>query len=354
MARVFLAAAVIALAAVAAEANCLDFFLKGCAGDPQQYQCLQVTTSLSSAKGGEPATIEQEDCFGHNGNNGSPLPDKIEVIVDRGTLDVSKMTPGVIFGLVYFRAKFADFGENCPIGPEAVLEAPFIVTERVGNDILFEVRIETANPPLISCLLTYDPTDANHNDGIMYTGVATPRAAGGFDMLLELGVADDGFSTAIQAGDRTDPGIPVPLTFRYIDATEAPGVFTLPAAGGKLTVSTIFYAYNGFEFEQDDTFDLQRAVGGNFRRGDVDANGTLTIGDAIALLNHMFAGDDEPVCPDAGDIDDSGEYTIGDAIGLLNFMFADGPEPPAPGTETCGADPSPDGWPPETCKDPRC
>ncbi|MBN1419838.1 MAG: hypothetical protein JXP34_13745, partial [Planctomycetes bacterium] len=316
MARVMLAAlAAVALAAGPADADCIDFFLKGCPdGDPQQYECLQVTTTLSPAKGGEAATIEQEQCFGHNGSMGSPLPERIEIFVDRGTLDVSMLSVGTVFGLAFFKAKFSDFGESCPLGDEALLEAPFVVTERNGDEVLFEVRIETANQALIQCLLDYDPTDADHNDGLMYTGVMAPRAAGGFEMLLELSVNEDNGSTAIGAGDRVDPAVPVPLTFRYMDAEETPGIFAPPVAGGKLTVSTVISGLNAsasmVEFEQDEVFDIEGSPEGKFRRGDVDANGTLTIGDPIGLLDHLFADAPEPSCPDAADIDDNGSYTI--------------------------------------------
>ncbi|MBN1421366.1 MAG: LamG domain-containing protein [Planctomycetes bacterium] len=76
------------------------------------------------------------------------------------------------------------------------------------------------------------------------------------------------------------------------------------------TIAGIFDAYEG---------------GGNgevlFRRGDVDANGILTIGDAVTLLN---------------------------------YQFADGPAPPDPGLLECGPDPTgSDPWTPENCKYPQ-
>jgi len=70
---------------------------------------------------------------------------------------------------------------------------------------------------------------------------------------------------------------------------------------------------------------------GGFHRGDVDGSGSLTIGDAITLLNYQFAGGAKPPCLDACDTDDSGALTIGDPIYLLSYMFAGGPPPAAPG-----------------------
>ncbi|MBN1422528.1 MAG: hypothetical protein JXP34_27370 [Planctomycetes bacterium] len=78
-----------------------------------------------------------------------------------------------------------------------------------------------------------------------------------------------------------------------------------------------------------------------FVRGDVDANGSMTIGDPVWTLNYLFASGTEPPCLDAADINDDGRMDLGDPISLLNYQFATGspPRPPFPG---CGADPTPE------------
>ncbi len=78
----------------------------------------------------------------------------------------------------------------------------------------------------------------------------------------------------------------------------------------------------------------------NFLRGDSDGNGGLQITDAIATLNHLFAGTFDPPCLDALDYDDDGTVVISDAIASLTHLFAGGPPPADPGKETCGPDPS--------------
>lgn len=83
-------------------------------------------------------------------------------------------------------------------------------------------------------------------------------------------------------------------------------------------------------------------TGDCFRRGDVDGDGELTIGDAIANLSYLFLGIFEPTCLDAHDFDDSGNVDIGDSISSLGFQFLGLPPSPAPGPRTCGPDPSPD------------
>ncbi|MGE3166965.1 MAG: proprotein convertase P-domain-containing protein [Planctomycetota bacterium] len=79
-----------------------------------------------------------------------------------------------------------------------------------------------------------------------------------------------------------------------------------------------------------------------FRRGDVDRNGALQLGDPIALLSYLFLGGATPPCLDAADFDDDGGPDVADVVGLLGYLFLSAAPPPAPGT-TCGADPTSDG-----------
>lgn len=82
------------------------------------------------------------------------------------------------------------------------------------------------------------------------------------------------------------------------------------------------------------------AAESDFRRGDTNADGSLDLGDAIHLLNHLFTSP-RLACEDAADINDDGSLDLGDPISLLNYLFADGGAPAAP-FDACGADPTPD------------
>src|SRR5262249_19744190 len=56
------------------------------------------------------------------------------------------------------------------------------------------------------------------------------------------------------------------------------------------------------------------------KMGDVNGNGTVTVLDAITLINFVFGG--PPLsCPAAGDLDNDHKITIHDAIVLLNLIF---------------------------------
>ena len=83
------------------------------------------------------------------------------------------------------------------------------------------------------------------------------------------------------------------------------------------------------------------ASGGEFVRGDPDADGERSITDAVYLLGCHFLGQECPGCADAADVNDDGLSDITDPVYLLTFLFLGGPEVPAPSAE-CGPDPSED------------
>ncbi len=61
--------------------------------------------------------------------------------------------------------------------------------------------------------------------------------------------------------------------------------------------------------------------------GDADGNGSVSIGDAVYIINYIFAGGPAPSPIAAGDTDCSGSISIGDAVYLINYIFAGGPAP---------------------------
>lgn len=83
---------------------------------------------------------------------------------------------------------------------------------------------------------------------------------------------------------------------------------------------------------------IERTV--SFIRGDANGNGFIDIGDAVSMLNHLFAGQATD-CEDAVDANDDGQIDISDAVYTLQFQFARGPELPPPYPDK-GADPTPD------------
>ena len=80
-----------------------------------------------------------------------------------------------------------------------------------------------------------------------------------------------------------------------------------------------------------------------FRRGDINADGTQDLTDTIFLLQAIFSEGAAPPCADAADANDDGLIDISDAIRALQFVFGFGEAGPLPlPSPTCGDDPTED------------
>jgi hypothetical protein len=82
----------------------------------------------------------------------------------------------------------------------------------------------------------------------------------------------------------------------------------------------------------------------DFVRGDANADGTVDLADAIAVLGRLFAGALPPPCGDAADANDDGTLDLSDAVTLLMALFGSGRPLPLP-ADACGPDPTADALP---------
>ncbi len=354
---VVLCSCVTICSSVLAQESCIPYIMEPCDGDPQQYECVKVTTYLSTDKGGESATLTQDLCF----KQGSPLFGGfeeelgIEVNADMGELRLDSLKEGDQIGGFRFSVKLSDFGAECDVGDSAVLRAPMTVTKVYDNFVEVEVRVQEASDPLVQCLLTYDPMDEEHNNGLMLEGELTYGPGGkGFALFLRLAVPEGvAMFPGLEYGDLQGTGSPVPL---YFDPLTKEGLYILPPQGGTLTILTALSASNeageSVSVDFEETFQIQPGAGGtSFRRGDVNDDGAVNIADAVSLLGHLFGGEPAPVCPDAADSNDDGQLNIADAIAVLTYLFGGG-SIPEPGAEACGTDPTEDTL--GECRSQRC
>lgn len=121
---------------------------------------------------------------------------------------------------------------------------------------------------------------------------------------------------------------------------------------GKVLSSS--FEFGGFGDNQNTL--MQRYIGffgsstgaPEFRRGDCNADGSFNIADAIFALGILFPGGGTPptpLCVDSCDANDDGNLNIADAIAQLGVLFPSTSPPPtlpAPGSSTCGPDPTMD------------
>jgi hypothetical protein len=77
-----------------------------------------------------------------------------------------------------------------------------------------------------------------------------------------------------------------------------------------------------------------------FRRGDVDGTGTVTIADAVRLLDDLFRPTEPMTCTAAGDVNDDSRLNLLDPIAIVGLLFGRREIPPP--AVACGVDPTPD------------
>ncbi|MEM7264196.1 MAG: hypothetical protein AAF488_19580 [Planctomycetota bacterium] len=84
--------------------------------------------------------------------------------------------------------------------------------------------------------------------------------------------------------------------------------------------------------------------GPNFRRGDINHDGTFDVSDVVFGLAALFIpGSELPECGDSSDANDDGTFDVSDAVYALAALFIpSSPLIPDPGSLDCGADPTTD------------
>jgi hypothetical protein len=77
-----------------------------------------------------------------------------------------------------------------------------------------------------------------------------------------------------------------------------------------------------------------------FIRSDANADGNITVADAVYVVGHIYRGGPS-VCEDCCDANDDGRITSADAIYIVSHIYRSGLPPPNP-FPGCGPDPSGD------------
>jgi hypothetical protein len=64
-----------------------------------------------------------------------------------------------------------------------------------------------------------------------------------------------------------------------------------------------------------------------FTHGDANADGEISVSDAIYIINYLFKGGLSPNLLRAGDVNCDGKITVSDVVYLVNYLFRGGPPP---------------------------
>ncbi len=79
--------------------------------------------------------------------------------------------------------------------------------------------------------------------------------------------------------------------------------------------------------DYSDTYTFGRVLPPTYQCGDADGSSSITISDAVYLINYIFSGGPAPVPLLSGDADCSGSVNISDAVYLIGYIFSGGPAP---------------------------
>ncbi len=102
-------------------------------------------------------------------------------------------------------------------------------------------------------------------------------------------------------------------------------------SGVPTTAATYFFtviASDASEPALADTLDVSiEIVESGLLCGDADGGGSISIGDAVYIINYIFGGGPAPDPLVQGDADCNGVVSIGDAVYIINYIFGGGPAP---------------------------
>jgi subtilisin family serine protease len=70
---------------------------------------------------------------------------------------------------------------------------------------------------------------------------------------------------------------------------------------------------------------LVLASGYTYVYGDANADGVVTVGDMVYLVNYLYRLGSVPDPPSAGDVNGDCVITVGDIIYLMNYLYRGGP-----------------------------
>ncbi|MBN1422226.1 MAG: CotH kinase family protein [Planctomycetes bacterium] len=216
------------------------------------------------------------------------------------------------------------------------------VTYRSVTEVLavvpFDVRVEGS--PVIA---VSDPdVGGTKATGKLKISFLTPNvtfilpavgAAQGGDQVSVIG---EGFAEGVRV---EFGGVPAPSAVRVADRHDILEVVTPPGSG---TVGVVAINVRPRELPSPVPIEFTYLTDATrFIRGDADGDGTIALGDAVAILVHALAQGPAPPCQKTADVDDNGFLDLGDGIQVLAYLFVGGsaPRPPFP---ACGLDPTED------------
>jgi hypothetical protein len=223
-----------------------------------------------------------------------------------------------------------------------------VVTLVDTDYVEFDVTLTDKVNATTKQLLTYDPQDSAHSNGLTYRGNVQSFGPGhGFqlnyefvDYLVDVQQLPPGATTTgIEIGDLQSPGFSIPILSTFPTGT---ATFHLPQETPLLvdtTVDEIHPPDPAAPLERlfSDAFPISVSTE-KFRRGDGNADKTVDLSDVVFDLDYLFQGGTAPGCLDAADANDDGKVDISDPLRILFSLYGQSEPLPTPGPTQCGLD----------------
>ena len=264
---------------------------------------------------------------------------------------------------------FDTFMFNGVVDPMAIYRMPFSAGTYDGDSGIGSISIE---PMVLAGLVPSFELDGlsmavSHDgdlfqvDSVIPSGQFAESNGGAGPDLVLVEILDNGWTIDMTVDTAGIEGVPFNGGLIAVEATYS----TIPsAASSSACVSSWlrfdnalgvdnevdFSGFGSNGVEREDNVLVMIPILNNFIRGDVNADSTINLADAIAQLDALFGPSGSINCADSADTNDDGAFNIADSIYLLSFLFSGGASPAEP-YSNCGLDPTMDAL---GCSSPPC
>ena len=211
-------------------------------------------------------------------------------------------------------------------GPEAALGAVATDASLVDIDLDGDLDLYLCDGSVANRMYRNEQSTSNHWIQLVLEGTASNRSAIGAKVIVTTGTTSQ--LRVVEGANGFHSQSSLDVEFGLGTATVVDTIEIRWPSGAVQLLSGVAVDQRLFVVEEI-----------AFVRGDVNADGSFNLADAVAVLGYLFLGETIP-CDAAADTNDDDAINLVDAVAALNALFASGQTPAQP-FPVCGVDPTP-------------